>query len=276
MVRKIPKQRGGVPQEELNAELFDCLRDNNLECVKYALQAGADVNTRGINDNTALIKACFHHSLEIVKELIRAGADVNLENTYGETALMGASSSGELEKVKELIRAGADVNARSINGNTAITKTYNNFEIIKTLIEAGADINNKDNHGQTKIYIAAYDRNYEFVKSLLSIPTLDTTIKYRGKTLLQLANEKKFSNKINNLIFNELTKNARNVSALKQTLGRNTRLPSNVVSSISGYLSGKPGTMNMQLQSLKNTLKGGRKTRKMKRGSKRTTTTRKH
>ena len=56
----------------------------------------------------------------------------------------------------------------------------------------------------------------------------------------------------------------RKVSMLKQTLGRTGPLPENVTASIASFLSGKPGTLNMQTAALKQNagIQGGRRTRR--------------
>jgi hypothetical protein len=56
----------------------------------------------------------------------------------------------------------------------------------------------------------------------------------------------------------------RNISALKQTLGRQGPLPENVVSYMGSFISGKPGTLDMQATSLKQNagLYGGKRSRR--------------
>jgi hypothetical protein len=56
----------------------------------------------------------------------------------------------------------------------------------------------------------------------------------------------------------------RKVNMLKQTLGREGPLPENVTASIASFLSGKPGTLNMQTAALKQNagIQGGRRTRR--------------
>lgn len=245
--------------------IFIAAQYKQLEKVKELIKAGANVNHHDRNGTTVLITAVASNSVEIVRELLRAGADVNAEDDSEKTALIYACTSEKLEIVKELIKAGADVNAMDRYGIAIIDKT-DNLNIIKELIEAGADVNVKDRNGHTLIYTYAHDGMYAHVKYLLSVPTLDMTIEYGGKTLIQLAAEKRFSKKINYLILESINKNlrikGRNVSTLKQTLGRNTRLPENVISSISGYLTGRRGTMNNQYMSLKGNYIGGRRSNK--------------
>jgi Leucine-rich repeat (LRR) protein len=63
----------------------------------------------------------------------------------------------------------------------------------------------------------------------------------------------------------------RNMSGLKQTLGRVDSLPGNILSSIGSFLSGKPGNANMQMTALKRNVgqEGGRrKTRRHRKSRK--------
>ena len=66
------------------------------------IEHGADVNTKHIFGDTALIIASEFGHLDRVKCLVENGADVNQMTQYNETALMKASEEGHLEIVKYL------------------------------------------------------------------------------------------------------------------------------------------------------------------------------
>jgi len=81
--------------------------------------------------------------------LITAGADIDAKTNNGNSALTLAAFKGNLECVKALIAAGANVNSMINNGNTALVcartsplrndKNAADFEnIIAQLIAAGA------------------------------------------------------------------------------------------------------------------------------------------
>lgn len=73
-------------------------REDVLETAQLLIQAGADVNARDKQGNTALI-LCVNHNDEIALPLIQAGADVNARNNEGDTAL----SKADHENTKRLL-----------------------------------------------------------------------------------------------------------------------------------------------------------------------------
>ena len=54
----------------------------------------------------------------MVVAVLKAGADVNAKGTDGQTALMYASSRGHKNVVSALLEAGADVNANTHDGKS--------------------------------------------------------------------------------------------------------------------------------------------------------------
>ena len=83
--------------------------------VKAALDAGADVDAKDDEGNTALMDAASGgwRSEDVIKLLLDAGADVDAKDDEGNTALMDAASGGwrNEDVVKVLLDAGADVDA---------------------------------------------------------------------------------------------------------------------------------------------------------------------
>ena len=85
------------------------------------VSAGARVNMKDVDGDTALILAAYWNKGEVLKALLDAGARVNAKNLSGQTALMNAANQGNLENVKLLFNAGVDINRRNKDGATALS-----------------------------------------------------------------------------------------------------------------------------------------------------------
>jgi ankyrin repeat protein len=92
----------------------------NIETVKQAIAAGADVNEKDKLGLTPLHSAATEGHKEIAELLIVEGADVNVKDKFGFTPLHDAAEEGQKEIVKLLITKGADVNAQKNNGWTPL------------------------------------------------------------------------------------------------------------------------------------------------------------
>ncbi len=153
-----------------NEDLFTAVKQHNLEGIKSALAAGANVNFQDATGNTALFSAIWFP--DAVQLLLDAKADVNIKNKVGADALMSAATWGEAEVSSMLIKAGADVKAIAnpttimapgqkkpvtVAGATALslaTFMSSNANVIKLLIEAGADTKYTNSFGHNLIMIA--------------------------------------------------------------------------------------------------------------------------
>jgi len=92
--------------------------NGKLNIVKKLHARGAELNPPGW---TPLIYAATSNQLEVMRYLIDAGANVNAESANGTTALMMASRGGHTEAVELLLARGAEVNHRNQSGATALS-----------------------------------------------------------------------------------------------------------------------------------------------------------
>ena len=95
-----------------NAQLWDATMAGNLEGVKEALVAGADINAldtrRSKTGRRAMNWAAYQNRTAILGFLIEQGAELNLTNRSGFTPLHHAVENSAMEAVKVLLEAGAD------------------------------------------------------------------------------------------------------------------------------------------------------------------------
>ena len=132
--------------------------EGDVEAVKSAIKAGADVNWTDGYGYTGLMVAKTHGILEL---LISLGADVNLTDLSGHTALMDPGNS--LEEMQLLIAAGADVNAASKIGRTALMNTKTPAAV-GLLLNNGANVNARDNSNTTALMFAVMSGYNIFAK----------------------------------------------------------------------------------------------------------------
>ena len=94
--------------------------DENMQCLRILLQAGADVNIVDNNQNTALMYAVKWGNPDCVEMLLTAETGVNKLNKKGETAVICAAKENHEGCMKLLLQSGADVNTKDKRGCTAL------------------------------------------------------------------------------------------------------------------------------------------------------------
>ena len=168
----------------------------HIEVVGELIRAGARVNAKDKDKQTALHRASWNGHSSVVTTLIEAGANLNEKNVWGMTPLMRAADSGHVQVVGELIRAGARVNGKDKNKQTALHKAswYGHFSVVTTLIEAGANLNEQDAWGMTPLMRAAEWGHHQVVGELIRAGANVSVVSSRqwssvaaGSTALHLA-----------------------------------------------------------------------------------------
>ena len=161
--------RGGGPNEDL----LEAAQSGNLDALKAALDAGADINAGKNNlGPSSLFIASSEGHLDIVKELLSRGAIINmLDMLSGRTALTVAITNNHLEVVRELLDRGANIEGRDMYGTTALMSAVggNRIDIVKELLNRGANFNVAEKStGDTVLYNASQQRFLDIVKELLN------------------------------------------------------------------------------------------------------------
>ena len=160
-------QRGSTP-------LLFAARRGRIENARLLLDAGADVNEKAPNGESALVLASFSGQGEFAAFLLERGADPGAADA-GYTALHTAVSRGELGLVKALCAHGADPNTRLKNGSLQqrnlnfyslsaqlagttpfwLAAKYAEVEIMRALAACGADPLLSPDNGITPLMAAA-------------------------------------------------------------------------------------------------------------------------
>ena len=154
-------------------DMWDSFKTHDVEKLKSAIAADADVNALDPNGGPALNSAAIWP--DMVQLLIDAKADVNTAGNVDMTPLMMAAMMSIPESMKLLLDAGADPKFKMKNGMTVLhyaTWRSNCAECVQLLVDHGADVNAKDNNGETP----------------LTIMMTASTAKYRAETIAYTVN----------------------------------------------------------------------------------------
>lgn len=121
------------------------------------LLSGASAKTWNTDHTECLIGLAVSSSdLDFVREAIRAGADVNVHGAKGVTPLEDAASMGNVPVMDLLIRAGAEVDGLDYSGCTPLMSAcfYGHSGAIEYLLNHGADPGLHDGDGETAFSLA--------------------------------------------------------------------------------------------------------------------------
>ena len=103
-----------------NSALMKAARVGDPLLVEALIGAGASLEIRNIDGNTALWNGCFGENFACVSHLVKAGIDLNAQNDNGVTALMYCASSGKEEMTALLLQHGANTLLENLDGFRAI------------------------------------------------------------------------------------------------------------------------------------------------------------
>jgi ankyrin repeat protein len=125
-------------------KLHDLITSNaSIEAIKADLWDNRDVegyvNAKENIETQPLHYAAYQNNPECIKLLLEAGANVNAKDDYGSTPLNIAAWIGELECVKCLLAAGADINLTNKYRHTAadVAREYGHHECLALLEPEG-------------------------------------------------------------------------------------------------------------------------------------------
>jgi cytohesin len=184
---------GGASPNRLGlfAEVGD---EAGLEPLKQLLAHGADIDSRGHEEGTALHRAaawrvpteakgceknarfrgddepprCWRGNVTLVRFLLARGADPNLQDRFGMTPLHVAIMNNLLDVTALVARSrGVKLTATDLNGQTPLQYAADKDrpELVRTLLNAGAAANGTGETGQTPLHLT---RDPRVVRLLLA------------------------------------------------------------------------------------------------------------
>ncbi|NES99401.1 MAG: ankyrin repeat domain-containing protein [Sphaerospermopsis sp. SIO1G2] len=109
-------QRG----ENGDTALMKATREGFYSVVKELIDAGADINSTNNDHNNALWFACFGNHYDLMNLLLSANIDINNQNDNGATVLMYGASAGKTEVVKLLLQHDPNMNLKNLDDYKAI------------------------------------------------------------------------------------------------------------------------------------------------------------
>ena len=164
-----------LTNENGRTPLMAAIGTNDLNMVKVIVEAGADLEMRARDKETALLYACrVAKNKEIVEYLIDKGADVKARNEYNDDALFIAAEYNKYWQITEFL---LDTGHYNINDQGDVQNytplmaaaRHNDFNTIALLIDRGASLHLKDKSGWTPIFHAAANTNDDPTNMLLML-----------------------------------------------------------------------------------------------------------
>lgn len=129
---------------------------------------GHDIEGKGQDGETALIRAASFGRVGNVRALLDLGAAVEARDYMGETALQRAARNGEATVIRVLLAGGADVNTKTSHWTALMSGVSSgNLETVQLLVEAGANWNAETVWGDSALSIAARN-GQEAIATLLA------------------------------------------------------------------------------------------------------------
>jgi rhodanese-related sulfurtransferase len=106
--------------ENATTPLMKASHQGDCDVVRMLIAAGAALDSRNADGNTALWLACVGSHLDVIDVLTQFGIDLDNRNDNGATALMYAASTGKHVVVERLLERGADTTPVTLDGFSAL------------------------------------------------------------------------------------------------------------------------------------------------------------
>ncbi len=174
-----------------NYALHVAARDGDVSGIRQAIDKGAQVNARDVNDNTPLHRAAEYNQEQAVKVLAEDyKADTNAINNRQETPTHLAARSNSAINLRVLKFCGADPERVNEKGLTAmhIAASHGHSEVVKALHEGGGSVNTRTvETGLTPLMVAAKKAHTKTAEVLMGAKADVNAQTEKGNTALHIA-----------------------------------------------------------------------------------------
>ncbi|XP_048246410.1 ankyrin repeat domain-containing protein 50-like [Haliotis rufescens] len=172
---------------EAESDLRDASIEGNMAAVKGILEAGwVDVNSRGGDSLTPVMRAALRGHRKVVELLVREGADVSLVNVYGDNILHLACRGGHMETVKFVLSLNVvDINSTGWRSRTPVMEAavWGHSDVVELLVSEGADVSRVNVYGDNILHLACRGGHMGTVKFVLSLKFADINSRgWRSRT----------------------------------------------------------------------------------------------
>ena len=160
---------GVISTSTLAGPVHDAASRGDLAAIEALLVEGAEIDARGEDGETPLIRAILEGHADVAELLIVHGADVMVRNERGLTPLHAAAYSGSAEAVRLLLDHGAALEDRAnVSGATPLmlAAEENHVAVAELLLVRGADLSIPDREGATPLTQAWAKQRNEMVRLL--------------------------------------------------------------------------------------------------------------
>lgn len=165
------------------------------ELFRAVLAQGASTDFTDEKGNTLLMLAAKRHHVTALAALLVAGADVNARNADGDTALAIATGKSEYELMVIGIGLALDPEGRSLTklvfrpaqNSTESRATARRLDAVRVLLDAMADPNAADHGGNTPLIEATRSGDAELVAMLIAAGATVNTRNAAGAAPLLMA-----------------------------------------------------------------------------------------
>ncbi|XP_048250462.1 ankyrin repeat domain-containing protein 50-like isoform X5 [Haliotis rufescens] len=165
----------------------------HVDLVKYVLSKKvADINSRGHNGRTPLMKAAQKGHRQVFDLLVTQGADEFLVDENRNDILHFACLGGHVDMVKYVLsQEVADINSRGHNGRTPlmVAAEKGHRQVFDLLMREGADVSLVDYDRNNILHVACLGGHTDMVNYVLSqkVADINSRGKYRRTPLMKTA-----------------------------------------------------------------------------------------